>query len=391
MVKISFLGDIMCEPLMFKASKQGNSYDFTGVFENVEELLSESDYVVGNLETPLAGREAKYVNELFSFNAPDEFAEACKKAGINYLSTANNHCMDRGLDGLKRTVRTLENLGIDHGGTYEDAGPERDPFITTIDETKVAIVPFTYGTNYSSHHRELQDKRYVDLLRPDTESVYLKGADQSIIGKVKKVIFSPLKKETKATIKKILGMTYNTARKDDSLDEETCKPYFDNLKEQLIKAKDEADIVVFYPHVGGQFNLEPGRFTEYTVEKGIEYGADAVIASHPHIVQKAEIRDGRPAFYSVGNFSMSPNSVYLLHEHLPEYGLAVHLYIENKKIINTTFSILKIVETKDKMLSVYPVDILPKIESLEDDVNHIYKSVTGKILEDHVIRHEYEL
>ena len=65
MIKISILGDIMCEPLLLKAAKKGGSYDFSGVFENVKELLSESDYVIGNLETPLAGKEAKYVNELY--------------------------------------------------------------------------------------------------------------------------------------------------------------------------------------------------------------------------------------------------------------------------------------------------------------------------------------
>ena len=75
MIKISFLGDIMCEPLLLKAAKIHNTYDFSRVFLNVKGLLADSDYVVGNLETPLAGEEAGLVNELFSFNAPDEFAQ----------------------------------------------------------------------------------------------------------------------------------------------------------------------------------------------------------------------------------------------------------------------------------------------------------------------------
>ena len=173
MIKISFLGDIMCEPLMLKAAEKADgSYDFSGVFSNVKDLFSESDYIAGNLETPLAGIDAGFTSGLFSFNTPDEFADSVKMAGINFLSTANNHCMDRGLEGLKRTINVLDLKGIAHDGTYAEPQTFVKPFTTTVKDTKIAIIPYTYGTNYAVHHQALPEEGYVNLLHPDIEPVY---------------------------------------------------------------------------------------------------------------------------------------------------------------------------------------------------------------------------
>ena len=109
--KITIIGDIMCEPRLLKASKSKGHYNFDGVFQNVKDLFKESDYVIGNLETPLAGKEKGYTNGLFSFNTPDEFADAVKASGIDLVTTANNHCFDRGIDGMIRTLEVLEKKG----------------------------------------------------------------------------------------------------------------------------------------------------------------------------------------------------------------------------------------------------------------------------------------
>ena len=53
--------------------------------------MRESDLVVGNLETVFAGEEAGYTNDVYSFNTPDRFVCSMKSAGIDYVSTANNH------------------------------------------------------------------------------------------------------------------------------------------------------------------------------------------------------------------------------------------------------------------------------------------------------------
>ena len=84
-VKISFLGDIMCEkPFLDAAKKRDGSYEFSTAFKGMKEICSQSDYVVANLETPFAGKDKGYTNEFYLFNTPDSFGniscDHCKQS-----------------------------------------------------------------------------------------------------------------------------------------------------------------------------------------------------------------------------------------------------------------------------------------------------------------------
>ena len=168
------------------------------------------------------------------------------------------------------------------------------------------------------------------------------------------------------------------------------------MTEDIRNARKEADLVVFFPHTGGQFNENTGAFTEYVFDRAVEAGCDVILASHPHVVQKAARKGRVPCFYSLGNFSMSPNSAYLLHENLPEYGLAVPLYTEEKKLRKCTFSVLKMVEEENGILCVWPADRLAdtvsgkKRENLLRDVSEIVSRVLGAQLREETIRAEYD-
>ncbi len=392
MIKITVIGDMMCEPLLFSAAKSQKAFDFSPVFANTCGMFRQADFVIGNLETPIAGENAGYVSSLFSFNAPKEFAIAAKEAGIGLVSTANNHCLDRGFEGLLETVSALNEIGLAHIGTARSAEHENRTFFKEINGQTIAVISYTYGVNYSLHHRVIskEQEAHINLLRPYSDTIYLKTPSRkSLFMRVFNKAIHSFRQEKQTAIKKALGMTYNTPRKDDAVNYETVAPYLEQFQQDIRQAKEQADLVLVLPHVGGQFNPEPGVFTELVVRTAKEAGADAIIASHPHIVQKAEMQDSVPCFYSIGNFSMSPNSSYLLHDHLPEYGLAVHLYIEDKKIQKTTFSILKIVEGKRSILSVWPIEQLSKPN--EKEIRQVYQAVTNRELTAPVVRSEYEL
>ena len=108
----------MVEPPFLLQAKKGEEYDFYTPMSALRSILDGSDYVIANLETPLAGEDAVYTNRIVSFNAPDSVADAIKKLGVDVVSTANNHCLDRGFKGLERTLKVLDERGISHTGTY---------------------------------------------------------------------------------------------------------------------------------------------------------------------------------------------------------------------------------------------------------------------------------
>lgn len=392
LAKVTIIGDMMCEPLLLKAARVNDGYDFSSVYSHVKDLFQQSDFVIGNLETPLAGEKSGYVHDLFSFNAPVEFAVAAKEAGVSLVSTANNHCMDRGFDGMLETVKQLDKVKLAHVGTYLSPDQEERTFFRDVKGQTIAVVAYTYGTNYSMHHRLLDSTQetHINLLRPYKESVFLQQQKKKrLTKKIFNKALTCLKREHQIAIKKALGMTYNSPRKDDSVNLETAAPYYEKVREEIKEAAKKADIVLFLPHMGGQFNQDPGLFSLSVMKMAKEAGAHAIISSHPHVVQKAELSDGVPLFFSIGNFCMSPNSVYLLHEDLPEYGIAVHLYIDGKTIVRITFSILKCVEEAKSMLTVWPVEKLA--HPCEEEIKKIYHTVTGKALLEPIIRSEYEV
>ena len=396
-MKRTVLGDILCEPPVLKASKKDdNTYDFNGVFDKVRPLLEEANYVIANLEFPMAGEDAKYTDCFFVFNAPDSYAVAAQNAGVDLVSTANNHTLDRGVEGMLRTLDALDAIGLAHTGTFRSPEKREEAYYFTVNGVRFAVIAYTYTCN-----EILKDDDphigCINFLRSPHGRTYLPEVWAKTITWVDKAL-PKMKIEHRARIKQLLGMPGTVERADDYLRMDDVHPYIDQMISDIKTAKEKADIVICYPHVGGQFNPKPGAFSEYVVNQAVEAGADAVLAAHSHMVQKAEFVNGLPCAFSLGNFSMSPNSAIIVKENLPEYGLAMHLYVEDKAITKVTYSILKAVEKRGSQLISWPIDELyaalkteKQKEKLRNDVAQILQYVTGKCPAEVTIQREYEL
>ncbi len=397
-MKITVLGDIMCEPPILKASqKEDGSYDFSGLYAKVRPMLSEADYVIGNLEFPLGGDSTPYSDRFFVFNAPDSFAVATKEAGVDLVSTVNNHTLDRGLEGMKRTIKVLDEIGLPHTGSFLPEKGREEAYYFEVDGVKFALVAYTYTTNKDLPDGEKENFKYINCVRPYDIYTYLPDVRKKMNSWVDK-LFKNLITEKRAVIRKWVGLPGTVARADDYINFDAIEPYIDQFVSDIKTAKEKADFVICYPHIGGQFNVEPGSFSKYVVDQAVRAGADAVLASHSHMVQRATFKKGIPVAYSLGNFSMTINSSIVVKEHLPDYGLAMHLYLDGKELKKVTFSILKAVEKKGKQMVSWPVDELYKElksekekEKLIGHVRQVYKYATGKDITGDVIRKEYDV
>lgn len=357
-MRISFLGDTMCEPLLLNASKKSDgTYDFSETFAFLSNLLAESDYVICNLETPLAGAEAGFTDSLFEFNAPDEFAKALKDAGIDMVLTANNHCFDRGIDGALRTITAIDNLGLARAGSY--LASEKDEYtVVELGNKRIAVVAATYGSNYHQNKVSLPDDSPIKIpfLRNPIGRVDASSSARKSL--IKKAIIKIIPQEKRIAIKRKLGLNYYVAYRDDFFDSESVSFYLAHVHEVIEQAKKDADYVIFCPHVGGQFNREPGAFTSMLIEVAKEWHCSAIVASHPHVVQKAEMLETIPCFFSLGNLAMSPSSVYILPQNKPEYGIVAHLDFSDIGECLASYSVTKSCEDARGMLIVKPVNEL---------------------------------
>ncbi len=245
---ITIVGDLMCHSVQFDyAYVEKDSFDFNGVFSEVKEYLSSADFTIGNLETVLAGKEKGYSGYPF-FNAPDDFLEAIYGAGFDLLITANNHALDQGIIGVNKTIEKMDELGLDHTGTFLSQNDRDSIRIYSINGIQLGVIAYSYGTN----------------------GVPIPGDKNYVINLID----------------------------------------FNLIEEDIKKARNEgAEIVLAFYHFGEEYEREPNIYQRDVVKNTIKAGADIIIGSHPHVVQPVNYfntnggsLDTGFVAYSLGNF-----------------------------------------------------------------------------------------
>lgn len=250
-----FVGDAMQHQAQLdQAYEVGDKsvYDYSDCYTLIAPTIMEADYAVCNLEVPLGG--GKRYSGYPCFSAPDSYAVALRDCGFDMMLTANNHCLDRGDKGLRRTLVALDSIGVDHIGTYKDVA-EREalvPFVKSVNGIKIGFLNYTYGTNGIEAQQ---------------------GAVASLIDRKK-------------------------------------------IKEEIAETRNAgAEIIVVCMHWGVEYvlreNEEQRRLADFLVEQGV----DLIIGSHPHVIQPMKIvrneKEQKDVLivYSLGNFISNMKTV----------------------------------------------------------------------------------
>lgn len=125
---------------------RGDGYDFTDVLAPVAPLLSGADLAVCHLETPVAEPGGPY-RGYPSFAVQPEIVDALAGAGYDVCTTASNHSLDDGFDGLVRTLDALDAAGIAHAGTHRSAADAERPTLVDAGGVRVGHVAVTFSLN----------------------------------------------------------------------------------------------------------------------------------------------------------------------------------------------------------------------------------------------------
>jgi poly-gamma-glutamate capsule biosynthesis protein CapA/YwtB (metallophosphatase superfamily) len=128
------------------ARQADGSYDFSAVFAGVAPIVSAADLAICHLETPVASAGGPY-SGYPSFAVQPEIVDALAGAGYDLCSTASNHALDDGFEGLVRTLDTLDAAGIAHTGTYRSEAESQRPRIVDVGGIGVGHVAATFSLN----------------------------------------------------------------------------------------------------------------------------------------------------------------------------------------------------------------------------------------------------
>ena len=128
------------------ARRPDGSYDFTEVFAGVAPVIAAADLAICHLETPVAPPGGPY-RGYPSFTVQPEVVDALAGAGYDVCSTASNHSLDDGFEGLVRTRDALEDAGIAVTGTYRRRVEAGVPTVVDVGGVRVGHVAATFSLN----------------------------------------------------------------------------------------------------------------------------------------------------------------------------------------------------------------------------------------------------
>ena len=150
-VSVVVTGDLLFHEGLWSQSaiptnELGQNFDFVPLLEGQKPYLDRSDLAICQMETPLAPVGGPYAGYP-AFSTPPELAAAVKAVGYDVCTTASNHTVDQGTEGLIRTLDGLDAAGIAHTGSYRAEGEQDEPLIVEANGAKVAIMTSTFSLN----------------------------------------------------------------------------------------------------------------------------------------------------------------------------------------------------------------------------------------------------
>ena len=319
---LAAIGDIMCHNTQYidAYNESNNTYDFSYVFNDISLYTKTADICIGNLETTFAGEEVGY-SSYPTFNTPDSLAYELKDIGLDVLSTAGNHALDKGFDGLSRTIDTLNAADISHLGTYKNEEDQNKTLIKYVKGIKIAFVNYAYGTN---------------------------GI--------------PLPSDKPFCV--------------NLIDENLMKTQIDNAK------KENPDIIVACMHWGNEYKTKQNSTQEDLANFLFQNGVDIILGTHPHVLEPMEkktvtLEDGSTkdgfVIYSLGNFISDQNAENTRSSIILNLDITKHI---DGKITIDKYEYIPIYMYKDKSKEKQKMKLLDINKTIYNYENYIDTSIS---------------
>ena len=246
--EVSFVvfGDILIHEQIYRYGlNHGGNFDF--LFENMKNVIAESDIAVVNQETPLTDNPAMY-GDYPRFGTPAGVGEAIVDAGFDVVTCATNHVLDRGAEGVDFTKKFFDTHEIRCLGIQSKEEQDDCPYSVLVKNgIRFAMLNYTYGTNG------------IRIPEDYPNMVHL-------------------------------------------LDDE------EKIRQDIASAQSESDFVIVFAHWGTEYEEMPDDFQKGWAQVFLESGVDVVVGTHPHALQPYEVLNDEKrghemlVYYSIGNY-----------------------------------------------------------------------------------------
>ncbi|MFD7503128.1 CapA family protein [Streptomyces sp. NPDC059850] len=142
-------GDLLAHASVIRqarADSGGEGYDFHRMLVGAAPVVARADLAICHMETVYGASGGPFTGYP-TFKTPPQIADAIRKLGYDSCSTASNHTLDAGTDGVTRTLDALDKAGVQHTGSGRSARESATPALMDAGGAKVAQLAYAYGTN----------------------------------------------------------------------------------------------------------------------------------------------------------------------------------------------------------------------------------------------------
>lgn len=305
-VSIGAVGDLLMHKPIVDNAWRGSSWDFSDIFRYLTPYVEETDYAVGNLETTFGGEGFPYQGNP-AFNTPDIFAKNVKDAGFDMLLTANNHCYDTLMTGVKRTLEVSREAGLKTIGTRLSEDESRYE-IVELNGIRVGMICYSY-----SHGR--------------TDS-----------GVPRMNVNTPVEQPA------LVNYFY----------QDRAESFYAEVEPLLQQMRDDgAEAIVFFIHWGVEYQLAENSTQDAIAQKLCDLGVDVIVGGHPHVVQpmmlltsQVDSEHKTVCVYSLGNI--------VSNQRLGNISTVTTAHTEDGAMFTVTFE-----KYSDGTVYLSSVDLLP--------------------------------
>ncbi len=250
-VSMAITGDVM-----FARKMPGVLAAVTSPFKNVENVTKNVDLLLINFENPATTATVAYKGNV-PLKADPSYTHFAKANSNTIAALANNHIFDYGEAGLNDTLKSLSDNNISYIGAGHNKEEASKPIIEEIKGRKIVILNYMDQDNFKEYSQK-------EMPKATSASASTNNSNNSHSG------YSAID--------------------------------WDTVKKDIDANKEGADMVLVYLHYGNEYSHSPNEHQKNISKKFIDYGADIVVGSHPHVTEGVEVYKNKPIFYSLGNF-----------------------------------------------------------------------------------------
>lgn len=257
-VRLGATGDILLHLRLIKEAQQTNgTYDFNHQLSDVKDLFDSVDVSVVNQESIIGGERLGYT-DFPNFNSPVEIGHLLKDYGVDMVTIANNHVLDRGEEGLQSAIKNWNKIGLPYVGAYASEEDYHQLRVIHKNGLRIGFVSITKDMGFNS----------VINRKPWLVDHFKGSSVQHISKRLRK-----------------------------------------------IKAKNLVDIMVVSIHFGKEYHFIPTS-DQLEISRTIsDAGADIILGHHPHVLQPIDVlfnSRGHETFttFSMGNFFSGQKGVF---------------------------------------------------------------------------------